>query len=174
MNSSPEAQERAPNATAPYLEATDGRLAETDPADTRFILYERWKGEEARRKAGSPEPQGAGMARAAAEKIEYAEVWGSEDPSDGYDLRSLFLRRQPHRVLFDSEALEPELELAHRLEKRGRGSRRIPNHAVTASSRCNRPCPPARPSIRRPRGRNPSPCRRWRRSDRSSQSTRRP
>lgn len=87
MNSSPEAQERAPNATAPYLEATDGRLAETDPADTRFILYERWKGEEARRKAGSPEPQGAGMARAAAEKIEYAEVWGSEDPSDGYDLR---------------------------------------------------------------------------------------
>ena len=53
----------------------------------RVILYERLTGEEARRRAMGSEPQGAGMPREAVEKVEYVEVWSTQNPADGYDFR---------------------------------------------------------------------------------------
>ena len=53
----------------------------------RAILYERLTGDEARRRAMSPEPSGAGMTREAAEGVEYLEVWTALKPSAGFDFR---------------------------------------------------------------------------------------
>jgi hypothetical protein len=54
---------------------------------SRVILYERLTGEQARRRATSPEPKGAGLSQEAAEKVEYVEIWSTPDPADGYDFR---------------------------------------------------------------------------------------
>ena len=66
-----------------------GVAAAADPRREghRVILYERLTGEEARQRAASPEPHGAGMLPEAVDKVEYVEVWGTQNPADGCDLR---------------------------------------------------------------------------------------
>jgi hypothetical protein len=53
----------------------------------RVILYERLTGEAARRRATSPEPEGAGMTPEQVARVEYVEVWNTLSPSRGYDFR---------------------------------------------------------------------------------------
>ena len=99
-SSSPEAQRSAPQTGVPHGGAdaghpppaaratvTENGVTVAERGGTPIILYERLTGEEARRRAESPEPQGAGMAREAVEKVEYVEVWSTQDPADGYDFR---------------------------------------------------------------------------------------
>lgn len=100
ISTSPEAQKSVPNAAAPLSNGGAGRphpshsttvtehgVTATQREGSRVILYERLTGEEARRRATSPEPQGAGLAKEAVERVEYVEVWSTQNPADGYDFR---------------------------------------------------------------------------------------
>jgi hypothetical protein len=53
----------------------------------RVILYERLTGEAARRRATSPEPEGAGMTSEQVAGVEYIEIWSTPPPACGYDFR---------------------------------------------------------------------------------------
>ena len=63
----------------------DGRVA--PGAAGRVVLYERLSGEAARRRATSPEPEGAGMTPDQVARVEYVEVWSTLPPARGYDFR---------------------------------------------------------------------------------------
>jgi hypothetical protein len=74
---------------APALRATVTAhgVTATERETQRAVLQERLTGDDARNRATSPEPQGAGLTREAVEKIEYTEIWSNANPSDGYDFR---------------------------------------------------------------------------------------